>query len=139
MNKCVFVCLRVHFVSSLNAYVQERGCCLNSNYNNLQFVPQFFPLFAPKIGCTSFITSHEWLLNLLWRDLDVNLFPVEKAKQWNHKPKNKTFVSLFLSLLWQCLPMSSSKELGLGIMLLNTIYRTTHWSFLNVCTVDSSR
>lgn len=47
-------------------------------------------LYSPKIGRTSFVITHERLLNLLWRDLDVNLFPVEKAKLWKHKPKNKT-------------------------------------------------
>ncbi len=87
------------------------GCCLNSKHDNPPF--PFFPqlsLSSPKIGCAAFVTSHECLLNLLWRDLGVNLFPVEKAKLWNHEPKNKTCVTFgkpFMALLCNVLVYGS--------------------------------
>lgn len=65
----------------------------NTITHNFHFF-RSFPFSSPKIGCTLFVTSHECLLNLLWRDLGVNLFPVRKAKLWNHEPKNKSRVTL---------------------------------------------
>lgn len=150
MNKCVYA-LACICVSSVNAYVCERGCCLNSEYDNPPFVQQL-SLFSPKIGCTSFVTSHECLLNLLWRDLDVNLFPVEKAKLWNHKPKNKTFVRFFKAFYGTGLQCRSANkhaccaykkgaevsEHGLGIPLSNT--STPLFShFYHFCTGSSCR
>lgn len=92
---CALACIWVGSRQT-NACVRGWGCCLNSKHDNPQF-PFFFrsfPFSSPKIGCTPFVTSHECLLNLLWRDLGVNLFPVEKAKLWNHEPKNKSRVTL---------------------------------------------
>lgn len=71
----------------LRASVCGCGCCLNLKPTiSIFFFSRSFSLYSPKIGCTPFVTSHECLLNLLWRDLGVNLFPVEKAKLWNHEP-----------------------------------------------------
>lgn len=85
-------CMHLGLLTNICVCVCGWGCCLNSKHDNPPFFPQL-SLSSPKIGCTPFVTSHECLLNLLWRDLGVNLFPVEKAKLWNHKPKNKTCVT----------------------------------------------
>lgn len=92
VNKCVLACICVG--SLINKWGRVWGCCSTSNHDN----PSFFPhlsLSFPKIGCTSFVTSHECFLNLLWRDLSVNLFPVEKAKPWNRKPKIQLLYDFF--------------------------------------------
>lgn len=60
---CVSVCLL-------------RGLNLKPNIS----IFQQFSLSSPKIGCTCFVASHECLLNLLWRDLNVNLSLVENVK-----------------------------------------------------------
>lgn len=91
LHAFVWACLQVCVCVCVERWVGVEGC-LNSKHDNPPFFLQL-SLSSPKIGCTPFVTSHECLLNLLWRDLGVNLFPVEKAKLWNHKPKNKTCVT----------------------------------------------
>lgn len=111
MSACTFICTCSCVSAGVVIYVlshafgwardkQTRVCVgggvvwtPNTITHNFHFF-RSFPFSSPKIGCTPFVTSHECLLNLLWRDLGVNLFPVEKAKLWNHKPKNKSRVTL---------------------------------------------
>lgn len=87
MHLCLYsrcICTCMHLDGLANKYM----CVWVGVWTwNLPF--PFFPqlsLSSPKIGCTPFVTSHECLLNLLWRDLGANLFPVEKAKLWNNEP-----------------------------------------------------
>lgn len=90
MHLCLYsrcTCTCMHWDGLANKYMCVWvGVLFELETYHFHFFPPQLSLSSPKIGCTPFVTSHECLLNLLWRDLGANLFPVEKAKLWNNEP-----------------------------------------------------
>lgn len=98
----------------LCVYTRERVCCLKLKHDNLPFFSTAVS-FSSKNRLHSFRHLTWMTLNLLWRDLGVNLFPVEKAKPWSHKPKNNTCVRFgkpFMALVCNVLAQRSITEVN---------------------------